>query len=190
VCEQDHQPPETASAAQTRVDLDGDGRGDTLLLDVPADERLPVTLYALLDDGGTASLVLDDTIATGWLVDVARALDLDGDGREEALVFLGGNTALLYGVVTLQDCELVRVHDEDDEAVVLVSGSGLMSAAGVRCEGGEVVQQDFEWVTENRRGGVLTERRYVLEDAVLRFVDERRTEASEPPPDIATVCGA
>lgn len=188
-CQRRTRSPADARRADVMPDLDGDGRPDTLRLDLPADDGEPVTLQAELDAGASMTVVLEDTIGSQWMVDVAGAIDLDGDGTEEALIFLGGNTALQYAVVTLHDCEFLRVEDEHGDAVVLVSGSSPGSATGARCDGEHVVVRAFEQA-EGGPGGALNERHYSLEGGTLRLVDDRRTEIDAPPPNISTVCGA
>ena len=122
-------------------DFDGDGVRDQLLGYAelnPAGQPGQWHVRVMLATGRIADLALDDT--SGWIgpngLVARRAVDANGDGRDEGLVAsTGGASNDTYNVVGLAGCQLRQVRVAGSGPLRFAVGASLGHAEGFDCQG-------------------------------------------------------
>lgn len=116
--------PSATQAGSLSGDFDGDGIADkALAFRKPFDARVPTRSNAVLQtsfgDGGLSDALDIET------ADMFAAVDLDGDGTDELLISLSGNTAHPGGIVAVDACAPRFVNDANKQRrFVYVKGAG------------------------------------------------------------------
>jgi hypothetical protein len=103
-------------AGGTTADFDGDGVDDPLWTVPDAEETWPWFQVELSSDGSFSEplhLRFTTYSSGGGLLDAA---DIDGDGREEGFVGLGGNTGGGGAIIELEGCSLREVQERSSDS--------------------------------------------------------------------------
>ncbi len=171
--------PAEATALDARdvveADIDGDGDDEVLVL-----------------AGGT-HLVIDDVVhelppewASAARIDAV--VDLDGDGREELVLTMDGNTRQVATLVLLDGAELRTPAFPDGYA--MSTGSGITGWSAWGCSGDDLVTVEYERQLDAdgqpTGGGAWFRARWTLDDGELRLLDSSSGdgggEPAPPPP--------
>jgi hypothetical protein len=134
-------PRRPGSISRIAGDFDGDHARDQLLayaeLDAAGQPR-QWHVRMVLATGGIADLALDNTsdwIGPNGLV-ARRAVDANGDGRDEGFVTsTGGASNDAYNLFTLDGCQLRQVRVAGAGALQILVGASLGHAEGFDCQG-------------------------------------------------------
>lgn len=162
-------PATTAGACRgddvLRADVDGDGEDDAVY------HRSPTGQPVL---GVCTSSGPQDEIDGAGMAQILKAVDVQGDGRDE--VFFGATTVSegLMSIAVFDDGELTAVRTMEGDTLILRSGQpGPDSATAVGCEDldgdgvGDVVQVE---VTSDSKTGEWNSTGYRLTDALAEEV--------------------
>jgi hypothetical protein len=133
-------PRRPGSISRIVGDFDGDGAGDELLAYAELDAAGQPSQWhvrVVTASGEIADLALGNTpewIGPGGLV-ARRAVDANGDGRDEGFVTsTGGASNDAYNIFALAGCQLRQVRTPGAGPLRLVVGASLGHAEGFDCQ--------------------------------------------------------